>query len=136
MNTEGGFGLKEEFGPFHREASPTQTFADALVQRDSREVWGKAGKIGGLFPCVKAYNGPICFPLAEKIDCKDVEGIEFMTGVKPTETPPANLAFVRWHTQTDNAKNGFRMVDVETVAIQARLTKIHYGIDKDWVDDG
>jgi len=39
----------------HRIESPTQTSADALKQVASGEIWGKAARLGGLFPTVKAY---------------------------------------------------------------------------------
>jgi hypothetical protein len=61
-------------GPFHRLESPTQTTADAILQVSSGEIWGKAAKIGGMFPCVKAY--PSNLPSGNR-------GIEFTTTIAP-----------------------------------------------------
>lgn len=123
------------FGPFHRTSSPTQTFADALRQKESGEIWGRAGRIGGLVPAVKAYVGPICFNEPPGVACHGVLGVEFTTDVVPSETPPGGMAFVRWFARPEEQRAGFRVIDAETVAIQARLTKIHYGPGKDWPDD-
>lgn len=59
-------------GPYHRLESPTQTSADALQQVKSGEIWGRAHKQNGAFPCVKAY--PNQLPAAER-------GIEFTTPI-------------------------------------------------------
>lgn len=46
-------------GPYHRLESPTQTIQVALQQMKSREIWGRAHRQNGAFPCVKAYPGEL-----------------------------------------------------------------------------
>jgi hypothetical protein len=126
--------LDGAYGPFHRTSSPTQTFADALRQKEFGEIWGRAGRIGGLVPAVKAYVGPICYGEPPGVPCEAVSGVQFVTDVPPSEVPPGGMAFVRWFAMPGEQHAGFRVVDAETVAIQVILTKIHYGPGKDWRD--
>jgi hypothetical protein len=57
-------------GPYHRLESPTQTSSVAIRQVISGEIWGRAHKQNGAFPCVKAYPNEL--PPSER-------GIQFVT---------------------------------------------------------
>ena len=74
----------EEFGPFHRLRSPTQSDEVAELQVKSQEMWGRPRQ-GSDIPQVQAYTGPL--PPGEK-------GVEFIT----TVAPDRNLApgHARW----------------------------------------
>lgn len=75
------------YGPFHRLESPTQTAATARLQAASGEIWGAPARLNGLFPCVKAYRGPL--PPATR-------GIEFTTTVAPDMGSSTPIEF-RWY---------------------------------------
>jgi hypothetical protein len=60
-------------GIFFRLESNTQTREDALLQTQSRQIWGRPAR-GSNIPSVKAYRGSI--PV-------DRRGIEFKTTVDP-----------------------------------------------------
>ena len=53
-----GHTLVVEYGPYHRDESPTQTIADAAKQEASGEIWGQTARYG-LGPSVKAWRGPL-----------------------------------------------------------------------------
>jgi hypothetical protein len=74
-------------GPYHRVETPTQTVADALQQVASSEIWGKAAKPGGLYPCVKAYPGALA---AGK------RGIDFTTTTAPDPFSSSPIE-LRWY---------------------------------------
>jgi hypothetical protein len=63
------------YGPFCRlENSRTQTKALALQQQQSGEIWGRPHRMGGAFPCVKAYTRQLS---------PGEPGIEFTTSIAP-----------------------------------------------------
>ncbi len=98
--------MPEQFGPFHRLESPTQTAEDAAHQEDSREIWGRVGRYE-LAPSVKAYDGPLP---------ENARGVEFMTSVEPDPaTPPGRVS---WRA----GREGVRL-DGEFAKIPARITK-------------
>lgn len=112
-----------KFGPFHRIKSPTQTYQHALLQKSSGEIWGKAVKNGGKFPCVKAYLKPLCYDSLPGIDCADNEGIEFETAVMPSMKTPAGQVF--WQAGRSPV-DGLRHVDDDTIALSATIYKVVY----------
>ena len=61
------------FGPFCRWESTTQTSADARLQEQTGEIWGRTPR-WGMVPTVQAYP----FPLAAT-----QRGIEFTTNTEP-----------------------------------------------------
>ena len=63
----------ENYGPFHRLRSPTQSDATAKLQVQSQEIWGRPRR-GSDIPQVQSYVGPL--PPGER-------GIEFYTHVPP-----------------------------------------------------
>ena len=69
---------------YHRLESPTQTPADARLQVESGEIWGRPRRYSDI-PSVKAYPGPLP---------PGARGIEFTTEVPPdAQTGPD---YVRW----------------------------------------
>ncbi len=98
--------MREQFGPFHRLESPTQTAEDAARQEDSCEMWGRVGRYE-LTPKVKAYDGPLP---------ENARGVEFMTSVEPDlATPPGRVS---WRAGRDGVK-----LDGEFAQIPATITK-------------
>jgi hypothetical protein len=74
----------------HRKESPSQTRHDAILQVASGEIWGKAARLGGLFPTVKAYPGVL--PAGAR-------GINFTTGIDPYPNgTPFEIHWVYPHT--------------------------------------
>jgi hypothetical protein len=72
---------------YFRRESPTQTKEDAVQQEKTGEIWGRPARIGGAFPCVKAYLGSLP---------KGQRGIEFTTAVAPD--PESSSPFeARWY---------------------------------------
>ena len=80
------------YGPFCRLESSTQTSADALQQIQSGEIWGRAHKQGGGFPCVKAYPKQLS---------PTQRGIEFETPIAPDPiySAPHEARWYYPHTQ-------------------------------------
>ena len=60
--------------------TPTQTKATAYLQETTGEIWGRAMRGGGAFPCVKAYWGPL--PIGAR-------GVEFACRTPPTHPNPS-----------------------------------------------
>ena len=60
-------------GPYHRQESPTQTPAIAVIQVTSGEIWGDVPR-GGRWPTVQAY------PLPLPADCR---GVQFTSDIQP-----------------------------------------------------
>jgi hypothetical protein len=58
---------------YFRLESPTQTKQDAILQTQSREVWGREAR-GSHLLCVKAYRGSLRL---------DQRGIDFTTTILP-----------------------------------------------------
>jgi hypothetical protein len=74
---------------YHRVETPTfQTAQHAVQQVASKEIWGRARRIGGAFPCVKAYAGPLA---------SGQNGVEFTTSVPPTHPNPSMALWVHGH---------------------------------------
>jgi hypothetical protein len=74
-------------GSYFRRESPTQTKEDAIRQVKTGEIWGRPSRIGGAFPCVKAYRGSL--PGGQR-------GIDFATPVAPD--PDSSSPFeARWY---------------------------------------
>lgn len=70
---------------YHRVESRTQTPEDARRQETSGELWGLPRR-GGIFPRVKAYEGPLP---------EGVRGIEFETDVQPDPgSPPGDASWM------------------------------------------
>jgi hypothetical protein len=67
---------------YHRIESPTQSFATALRQRDSGEIWGRVPR-AGFTPVVQAYVGDL--PVSR-------DGIEFTTDIPPELLCPPGQA--------------------------------------------
>ncbi len=107
MPSGSGTGVSLQYGPFHREESPTQSMTIAAQQELSGEIWGAAAKWSSI-PSVKAYRGPL--PPGRR-------GIEFMTSVTPHVNPHPSLVW--WLETTPGVSqrhNGF-------VSIPATVTK-------------
>ena len=117
--------MTSKYGPFHRKKGSTQTIEDSQKQISSGEIWGKAGKIGGYFPTVKGYLGPLSHHINLAGERIDTEGVEFDTPVHPTKKGPAGMVF--WH-EGDAMPEGMRRVDGETIAISATIYKVHYKV--------
>lgn len=97
------------FGPFHRVESPTQTSEVAAKQVSSSEIWGRASKPNGLFPCVKAYPGALS---------PERRGIEFTTPVQPDLRSSTPIEWRWYYPQTSGVER--RLVDaIEYAAIRA-----------------
>lgn len=66
---------------FHRRQGRGQSYATALLQVASGEIWGYGlnPHLGGAFPKVQAYRGPLP---------DEYPGIEFVTGVPVDTTAP------------------------------------------------
>jgi hypothetical protein len=77
-------GTKLSIGPFHRRESPTQTAADAIMQCNSSEIWGRTPR-GGNWPTVQAYAGPI----------RTQRGVQFYTDITPH--PNGSPLEIRWY---------------------------------------
>ena len=93
---------------YHRVESPTQTSADAQLQKASGEIWGKAPRFS-LIPKVKAYIGPL--PAGQR-------GIEFSTDVPPDIGCPPGQAF--W-----SAGNPGVQVRGDVVRLAVTVTKVN-----------
>ncbi|MGH9125385.1 MAG: hypothetical protein ACRDZ8_11770 [Acidimicrobiales bacterium] len=77
----------DDYGPFHRLESPTQTPEVAVLQQDSGEIWRRASRWGTGEPVVQAWNGPLP---------EGARGIEFYTDSAPTGYP--NIGpLVQWY---------------------------------------
>jgi len=77
----------DEFGPFHRLESLTQTPEVAQLQEESGEIWGRASRWGTGEPVVQAWNGPLP---------EGARGVEFFTNAPPTGYP--NIGpLVQWY---------------------------------------
>jgi hypothetical protein len=78
-------------GPFHRLESTTQTIQIAMVQVTVGEVWGTVARLGGLYPCVKAY--PHALPAMRR-------GIDFTTQIAPDlrHSSPIEIRWYHPHT--------------------------------------
>lgn len=87
------------YGPFHRLESPTQTAATAKQQVASREIWGAPARLNGLFPCVKAYRGPIP---------ANTRGIEFTTPIAPDANSSTPIEFRWYYPQTPGVERRSR----------------------------
>lgn len=72
--------------PFHRKETPSQPREVALLQEQSREIWGRPAR-GSSIPSVKAYPGPL----------PPLRGIEFTTDIEPGKGSAPNEA--RWYWQ-------------------------------------
>jgi hypothetical protein len=72
---------------YHRLETGTvgQSPATAALQVSSKEIWGKGHKIGGAFPSVQAYWGPL--PPGRN-------GVEFMTNIAPTHPNPSKAIWI------------------------------------------
>lgn len=75
-----------DYGPFHREKSPTQTDQDAQDQKRSGEIWGTTPTNKGFTPTVEAYPGPL--GASER-------GINFVTPIEPHPGSAPNHA--KWY---------------------------------------
>ena len=96
----------DDFGPFHRLASPTQDLAVARAMEENGELWGRAPR-GAATPQVQAYVGPLP---------ENRIGVEFMTSVRPTPgTPPFEA---RWRPGSEGVR-----VDGEFARIAIRVTR-------------
>jgi hypothetical protein len=71
--------------PFYRVETPTQTKADAKLQANSGEIWGRPARGSGQ-PSVKAYPGHLP---------SIIRGIEFTTAIDPQQGSAPNEA--RWY---------------------------------------
>lgn len=96
---------------YHWRESPTQTKEDAVRQVQSEEIWGKAGRIGGLVPAVKAYRGPLP---------KGQRGIEFTTVVDP-DAQSSSPFEVRWNWYTPGVIHRQGDDGVDYAVIPARV---------------
>jgi hypothetical protein len=72
---------------YFRRESPTQTKEDAIRQVTTGEIWGRPARIGGAFPCVKAYRGSLP---------KGQRGIDFTTAVAP-DAESSSPFEARWY---------------------------------------
>ena len=112
------------YGPFHRKESPTQTFEIAQIQKRSGEIWGRPGRLNGLFPTVRAYKKPLCLGEPAGADCDDSDGIEFMAVARPSISPGG---IAHWRME-DLPVEGLRREDDETIALAVTIYKIvHQG---------
>jgi hypothetical protein len=74
------------YGPFYRLLSPTQTEADAELQGESGEIWGRR-PFGSGWPKVQAYRGGLP---------EGRSGIEFYTDAVPDlNTPDRHVSWSR-----------------------------------------
>lgn len=96
---------------FHRLESPTQRKEDAHRQEASGEVWGKAGRIGGMIPAVRAYRGRL--PEGKR-------GIEFTTIVDPDEQSSSPFE-ARWTWDTPGVLHRRNDEGTEFAAIPAKV---------------
>ena len=76
---------KTEVHLYHRLQSPTQTYADGIMQVQSGQMWGREA-YGSSIPTVKAYVGPL--PAGE-------QGVEFTTEAEPNAGAPQGQA--KWY---------------------------------------
>ncbi|MBN9317027.1 MAG: hypothetical protein J0I99_14890 [Devosia sp.] len=111
------------YGPFHRvKNGKTQDYETAKKQLASGQIWGKAIKIGGAFPKVKAYKLPLCDGGSGPLPCVDKEGIEFWTDVEPTSELPNGVVY--WERR--DGVQGLIEIDDETIAIAVTISKVVY----------
>ncbi len=73
----------EDFGPFHRLESLTQTPEVAQLQEQSGEIWGTTPR-WGFEPTVQAYEGPLP---------EGARGVEFNTEFGPNRSAPPGQAW-------------------------------------------
>lgn len=96
------------FGPFHRRSrhNPAENAQIAA----SNLVWGRprGGYFAGVFPCVKAWDGPLP---------EGVIGVEFFTDVEPDRTSPPG-----WPEWTEGRDGVIVLEQGELVAIPVVVT--------------
>jgi hypothetical protein len=97
---------RSEFGPFHRlRNATTQSEAVALLQVQSREIWGSAAR-WSYVPTVRAYVGPLP---------PHATGIEFMTPVPPSRVSNGNAFWYQGHPGVRTNSRGFAVVQATVI---------------------
>lgn len=76
--------IVQEYGPYYRVQTGTQTDETAQAQIRSEEIWGLPHRFGGVEPQVKAYVGPLP---------PDKKGVEFYTNVPPDYGCPPGVHY-------------------------------------------
>jgi hypothetical protein len=94
------------YGPYHRlRNQSTQSDSVAVMQQQSREVWGLAARWSHL-RAVKAYMGPLP---------SNREGIEFMTGVAPSSSCPYNIFWYEGDPGVRINAQGYAVISVTVI---------------------
>jgi hypothetical protein len=75
------------YGPFRREASPTQSDDVAAAMERSGELWGNPARQSLSQPMVQAYRGPLA---------PGQRGVEFYTPVRPLSPRNSPPGEARW----------------------------------------
>jgi hypothetical protein len=93
----------QEYGPFHRLRNPTtQTDAVALLQVQSREIWGSTARWSHV-PTVRAYVGPLPSQAA---------GIEFTTPIPPSRMSNGNAFWYPGDLGVRTNSRGFAVIPI------------------------
>jgi hypothetical protein len=97
------------FGPFHRRSETKPDENELIVS--SGQLWGRPRRnfFAGLFPAVKAWEGPLP---------EDVVGVEFFTNV-----PPDPWSVPGWPEWTEGSPEVIVLERGELVAIEIVVTK-------------
>ena len=101
-------------GVYHRVSTTTQTLQTAVLQVNSREVWGRARQ-QGRFPAVKAYLGPL--PATD-------DGIEFETEVVPSSGGSAPRKTQVWYLADGHARA--HPSDPSFAVLDVRIRHVRY----------
>ena len=96
------------FGPFHRRSEPQPDEVAKIATSD--QIWGRARRnfYAGLFPAVKAWDGPLP---------EDAIGVEFYTDV-----PPDPWSVPGWPEWTQGRPGVIMLERDELVAIPVVVT--------------
>ena len=96
--------------PLPPPESPTQTKEDAALQADSGELWGKAGRMGGL-PAARAYVGPLP---------DGARGVEFTCAVSPEPNQAPYEA--RWYAGSPGVETRY-MSDMQIAVVPITVVR-------------